>query len=127
MSRLLTVLLLFLASAASVRAGPLEDAAREVGAPLIVRFGLERCLQCIKQAEAFAELQPKYAERMTFRFVHIGEQEEMAGQYRVLLIPTVLFFDGTGNEVFRHVGYLSSAQLEAQFVRAGFPGAAAGR
>ena len=107
-------------------AGPLEDAARDAGRPLIVRFGLERCLQCIKQGQAFAELEPKYADRMTFRFVHIGEQEEMAGEYKVLLIPTVLFFDAAGSEVFRNVGYLDAEELEAEFSRTGLPGAAAG-
>jgi thioredoxin 1 len=112
--------------AAAAHAGPLEDAARDSGRPLIVRFGLERCLQCIKQGQAFAELEPKYAGRMEFRTVHIGEQESMAGEYKVLLIPTVLFFDGAGEEVFRHVGYLSADALEAEFTRTGLPGVAAG-
>jgi thioredoxin-related protein len=44
----------------------------------------------------------------------------------VLLIPTVLFFDADGNEVFRHVGYLAPEQLEAEFRKAGLLGVAAG-
>ena len=107
-------------------AGPLEDVARDAGRPLIVRFGLERCLQCIKQGQAFDALEPKYAGEMTFRFVHIGQEEEMAGHYKVLLIPTVLFFDAAGNEVFRNVGYLAPEELEAEFRKAGLSHVAAG-
>ncbi|MDF1551447.1 MAG: thioredoxin family protein [Deferrisomatales bacterium] len=115
-----------LALAALAHAGPLEDAARESGKPLIVRFGLERCLQCIRQGQAFDALEPTVRGEMTFRFVHIGREEEMAGQYGVLLVPTVLFFDRAGSEMFRHVGYLDPAQLEAQLRKAGLLGAAAG-
>jgi thioredoxin 1 len=122
----LIVSLLQLVLAGAAHAGPLEDAAREAGKPLIVRFGLDRCLQCIKQGQAFDTLEPQYAGQMAFRFVHIGKQEEMAGAYKVLLIPTVLFFDAGGEEVFRHVGYLDAAQLEAAFARAGLLGVAAG-
>jgi thiol-disulfide isomerase/thioredoxin len=99
-----------LALAAFAHDGPLEDAARESGKPLIVRFGLERCLQCIRQGQAFDALEPTVRGEMPFRFVHIGRDEELAGQYQGLLVPTVLFFDGGGSEVFRHAGYLSPAE-----------------
>ncbi len=115
-----------LALAVLAHAGPLEEVARNTGRPLIVRFGLERCLQCIQQGQAFDALEPKYAGEMTFRFVHIGQEEEMAGEYKVLLIPTVLFFDTAGNEVFRNVGYLAPDALEAEFHKAGFPGVTPG-
>ena len=112
--------------ATAVHAGPLEDAAREARRPLIVRFGLDRCLQCIKQSQAFEVLAPKYEGELVFRAVHIVQEEEMVGAYKVLLIPTVLFFDAAGNEVFRHVGYLDPAQLEAEFRKADLTVVAAG-
>ena len=112
--------------ASVAHAGPLEDAARDAGRPLIVRFGMERCLQCIKQSQAFDELEPKYENQMVFRFVHIGQEEEMVEAYKVLLIPTVLFFNSSGKEVFRHVGYLAAEELEAAFRSSGLAGVTAG-
>ena len=110
----------------TVSAGPLEEAARLSGRPLIARFGLDRCLQCIKQGQAFEVLEPKYRSAMEFRFIHVGELEEMTREYNVLLIPTILFFDANGEEVFRHVGYLTPEQLEAEFAEKGLSASPAG-
>ena len=95
-------------------AGPLEDEARRAGTPLVVRFGLDRCQQCIEQGRVFAEFAPQYEGKAAFRFVHIGREEDMAARYKVLLIPTVVIFDARGHEVFRHVGLVKAADLKAK-------------
>jgi thioredoxin 1 len=102
-------------SAAGAHAGPLEEAARRTNRPLVVRFGMDRCLQCVRQAEVFAEIAPRFVEQVEFRFVHIGQEEVLAAQYKILLIPTVIFFDAGGSEVFRNVGLLQAQDLVAKF------------
>ncbi len=110
----LIVLLVALCSSARAAEGPLERAAREAGVPLVVRFGLDRCMQCIEQGKVFDALAPRYEGQARFRFVHIGREEDMAARYKVLLIPTVVIFDAQGREVFRHVGLVEAPALEAK-------------
>lgn len=37
--------------------------------------------------------------------------KELAGEYRVQLIPTLIFFDKGGKEVFRHTGAWDKASI----------------
>ncbi|GAB4278646.1 MAG: hypothetical protein Kow0092_34420 [Deferrisomatales bacterium] len=114
------VLVAFLAAPAfPAEPDPLGAAAREAGRPLVVRFGLDRCLQCIRQGKAFDALAPRYGDRVEFRMVHVGAEADVAAAYRVLLIPTVLFFDASGEQVFRHVGLLEAPELEREMLAAG--------
>jgi thiol-disulfide isomerase/thioredoxin len=108
-------LFLLTMSASRAHAGPLEDAARNAGRPLIVRFGLDRCLQCGRQAKAFDEIAPHFEGQIDFRFVHIGKEENLAAHYKILLIPTVIFFDVGGSEIFRNVGLFDAQELVAKF------------
>ncbi len=108
-------LLVIVLSAPGAHAGPLEEAARRANRPLVVRFGMDRCLQCVRQAEVFDEIAPRFEEQIEFRFVHIGKEEDLAAQYKILLIPTVIFFDSGGSEVFRNVGLLKAQELVAKF------------
>ena len=40
---------------------------------------------------------------------------------RLVIIPTQVFLDGQGRELFRHVGYLPRPAVEERFVALGFP------
>jgi thioredoxin-like negative regulator of GroEL len=108
-------------------AGLLEDQARQSMKPLIARFGLDRCLQCIRQKQVFEEVAPRFQGELLFRFVHIDREANLAAAHKILLVPTVLFFDVRGNEVFRHVGLHEAEDLLAKFREQGwFPGGPGG-
>ena len=62
----------------------------------------------------FDEIAPRFEGQVEFRSIHIGQEEELAAQYKILLIPTVLFFDAGGSEIFRNVGFLNAQQLVAK-------------
>jgi len=93
---------------------PLGDEARAAGRPLIVDFGMTRCLQCIEQAKTMDELEAAIGERVLLKFVHVGQEEALAEAYKVLLIPTLVFFDARGNEVFRNVGQMKKDPMLAK-------------
>lgn len=95
------------------RAGtdPLGDQARTAGKPLIVDFGMTRCLQCIQQSKTMDRLKETFGESVLLQFVHIGEQEAMASVYKVMLIPTLVYFDAQGQEVFRNVGQMEHDEM----------------
>lgn len=106
-------LFLFAAGAGPVGAAndPLGDAARAAGKPLIVDFGMTRCLQCIQQAKTMDRLKETFGEKVLLQFVHVGEQDALASAYKVMLIPTLVYFDPQGREVFRNVGQMEHDEM----------------
>ncbi|MBE0617129.1 MAG: thioredoxin family protein [Proteobacteria bacterium] len=110
----LLALLLLLPTAGAWAADPLGGEARRVNKPLIVDFGMTRCLQCLQQAKTMERLRQTLGDRVLVRFVHIGKEEEVAAAYKVLLIPTLAFFDAQGREVFRNVGQMEHDEMVAK-------------
>ncbi len=107
-------LLLLLAPAQGGAADSLGDEARRAGKPLIVDFGTTRCRQCIEQGKTMEELKSVLADRVLLKFVHVGQEEAVAEAHKVLLIPTLVFFDAAGNEVFRNVGQMGKEPMLAK-------------
>jgi len=56
-------------------------------------------------APILEELKKEYAGRMNVEFIDVWENEGAGKQYGVEMIPTQIFFDATGRELFRHVGF----------------------
>jgi len=110
----LFALLVLLAPAGGRTADLLGDEARAAGKPLVVDFGMRRCLQCIEQARTMERLRETLGDRVLLKFVHVGEEEELAASYKVLLIPTVAYFDAQGREVFRNVGKMEHDEMVAK-------------
>ncbi|MHB8764449.1 MAG: thioredoxin fold domain-containing protein [Deferrisomatales bacterium] len=102
------------ASPATAAADPLGDEARHARKPLIVDFGMTRCLQCIEQGKTMDELKAAIGDRVLLKFVHVGQEEALAEAYKVLLIPTLVFFDARGTEVFRNVGQMKKEPMLAK-------------
>lgn len=109
-----------LLSGACIASGPLGEYAAKNGKPLIADFGLNICKQCIKQSEAIEEYRLAAGNRVETRFVHVTKEAEIAGEYKVMLIPTLIFFDRGGKEVFRQVGFMSSGDMLSKSRELGF-------
>lgn len=102
------------AGPAAASTDPLGDEARGAGKPLIVDFGMTRCLQCIEQSKTMDELQGIIGDRVLLKFVHVGKEEELAEAYKVILIPTLVYLDAQGKEVFRNVGQMKREPMLAK-------------
>lgn len=105
---------LLCAAATALAADPLGDEARVAGKPLIVDFGMTRCQQCIEQSKTMEELQAEVGGRVLLKFVHVGKEEALAEEYKVLMIPTLVFFDARGKELFRNVGQMKKDAMLAK-------------
>ncbi len=110
----LLVLAACLPASGARASGPLGDQARAAGKPLIADFGMTRCLQCIEQAKTMEDLEAVLGGRVLLKFVHVGREEALGEAYKVLLIPTLVFFDAQGNEVFRNVGQMKKDPMLAK-------------
>jgi len=66
-----------------------------------------------------SELERTYAGRANILFVHVGEEELLAARYGIESIPVQIFFDRTGREVFRHVGFFPKEAIVKKLAEMG--------
>lgn len=90
------------------------DKARASGRASLVDFGSTGCLPCEMMAPILETLRDKYKGKVNVLFIHVGEEPILASRYGVRSIPVQIFFDKTGKEVFRHVGFFAEEQIEGK-------------
>ena len=94
-----------------------ENFAAEVlqaSAPVLVDFWAEWCGPCKMIGPVLDELAGEYAGRVKIGKVNIDNQQELAAQYSVRAIPTLLLFN-QGQVVEQMVGLRSKRDLKASF------------
>lgn len=85
----------------------------ESGKPVVIDFWATWCGPCIKLGPVVEELAEKYDGKAVVGKLNIDDNNEIAQEFRVRNIPTVLFFkDGELKE--RSVGLVKLADLEAK-------------
>jgi thioredoxin 1 len=70
-------------------------------------------------APILVEVRSDYAGRADVVFIDVWEQTDVADGYSFRAIPTQIFYDGDGREVWRHEGFLDKPDIVAQFRRMG--------
>ncbi len=68
------------------------------------------------------ELTPLYSDQLEVRMVYADKAKDLFQQYKIMLIPTQVFFDASGKEVDRHIGALTKEEVirklkELKFIR----------
>lgn len=94
------------------------------GLPRLVELGSDSCASCIAMQQVLAELRARHAGRLEVVAINLLQYPEQVQVWRVKFIPTQVFLDGQGRELFRHVGYLPRQAVEERFQALGFPLAA---
>jgi thioredoxin 1 len=91
-----------------------RQANRGTQLPAVLDFGMGKCVACKKMKPILDELAEEYAGRARIEIIDIGEHPDQADKYEVRLVPTQVFFDAEGHEVFRHEGFMPKADIVAQ-------------
>jgi thiol-disulfide isomerase/thioredoxin len=95
------------------------DKARFSGKPSMVDFGASGCRPCDMMAPILKTLEKKYEGKANIVFVHVREQQVLGARYGVEAIPTQVFFDKGGREVYRHTGFYPQAEIENHLAKMG--------
>jgi thioredoxin 1 len=83
--------------------------------PRLVDLGAGKCIPCKQMAPILEELKVEYANTFKVEFIDVWENPEEAKKYGIKLIPTQIFYDITGKELFRHEGFFSKVDILAKW------------
>ncbi|UCF15804.1 MAG: hypothetical protein JSW59_20605 [Phycisphaerales bacterium] len=81
------------------------------GLPRLVDLGAGKCIPCKMMAPILEELKEEYAGRLKVEFIDVWENPEAGAEYGIKLIPTQIFYDASGKELFRHEGFYSKEDI----------------
>lgn len=96
-----------------------EIAPPHPGIPRLVDVGAGKCIPCKMMAPILEELKKEYEDVFEVQFVDVWEDPEAGKPYGVQIIPTQIFYDATGNELFRHTGFLAKPDILAKWQELG--------
>jgi len=79
----------------------------------MVDLGAKTCIPCKMMAPILEELKEDYKGRAAVIFIDVWEQgnKEKARAFKVMSIPTQVFYDKQGKEVYRHLGFLDKDSI----------------
>jgi thioredoxin 1 len=89
------------------------------GKPVLVDFGANSCVPCRQLRPILKEINKEYSEKASVLVIDVYKYQDLARQYKIQLIPTLVFFDSKGKEVFRHVGILEKEKIVAKLKEIG--------
>jgi thioredoxin 1 len=83
--------------------------------PRLVDVGADKCVPCILMAPELEKLKKEYAGVLEVEFVDVWKKPQAAEPYKVRGIPTQIFYDASGKELARHLGFISKDDILAKF------------
>jgi len=93
--------------------------AAEQSLPQLIDFGAGTCATCKMMEVVLEELRAEHGEQIDVRFVDVWENEEAGKEYSIRMIPTQVFLDAEGHELFRHEGFISKEDILKKWAELG--------
>ena len=89
------------------------------GVVTMVDLGAKKCIPCKMMAPILAKLEKAYEGKAAIVFIDVWENKEQAPRFKIRAIPTQIFFNEKGKEVFRHVGFFDEKSIVEQLNKMG--------
>lgn len=96
-----------------------ESSAAAAKLPKLIDLGAGKCVPCKLMFPVIEELKKEYAGRLNVEFIDVWQNPQAAKQYGIEIIPTQIFYDADGKELFRHVGFFAKADILAKWQELG--------
>jgi thioredoxin 1 len=107
------------AAAAPTPGSAPADSGPRAPLPRLVDLGAGKCIPCRKMAPLLQALKKEYAGRMEVEFIDVWKNPDAGKAYGVEMIPTQIFYDAGGKELFRHVGFFGKKDILAKWKELG--------
>ncbi len=89
------------------------------GMVTLIDLGATECIPCKMMAPIMTKLEADYQGKAVIAFIDVWKHREQAPKYKIRAIPTQVFYDVSGTEVFRHEGFMSEKDIVAQLTKMG--------
>jgi thioredoxin 1 len=99
---------------------PEKVAAKPKELPKMWDFGSENCIPCKEMLRILTPMMADYKDKVDIRIINVYEDKARTQQFRIVTIPTQVFIDAQGKELFRHIGVYPRDSIEARFKQYGF-------
>jgi thioredoxin 1 len=76
-----------------------------------IELGADRCIPCKAMQPIMKEIAKEYIGTIQVVFYDVWKDPRPAEKYQIQLIPTQVFIDRNGKEIFRHVGFFPKEEI----------------
>jgi len=89
------------------------------GMVTMIDLGAKKCIPCKMMAPILVKMENAYKNKAVIAFIDVWENKSQAQRFGIRGIPTQIFFNEEGKEVYRHVGFMSEKDIKAQLRKMG--------
>ena len=89
------------------------------GMVTMIDLGATECVPCKMMAPIMEKMVKKYQGKAAIVFIDVWKNRDQVSRFGIRAIPTQVFYDATGREVSRHVGFMSEAAIVEQLTKMG--------
>ena len=84
-----------------------------------VELGSDKCIPCKEMRPVMDGIQQTFGDQVEIVFYDVWEDDALAKEYGIQMIPTQVFLDEMGAEFHRHTGFYPQEKIEAMLVEHG--------
>lgn len=81
------------------------------GMVTLVDVGAASCIPCKMMAPLLEELKREYSGKAEVHFVDVRYDKQAVDRFRIKGIPSQVFYDRRGKEVYRHLGFMDKPAM----------------
>jgi len=85
----------------------------------MIDLGAKKCIPCKMMAPIMVKMEKVYEGKAQIVFIDVWENRDQAPRFKIRAIPTQIFFNKKGEEVYRHVGFLDEVSIVEQLTKMG--------
>jgi thioredoxin 1 len=89
------------------------------GRVTMIDLGAKKCIPCKMMAPILVKLEKAYKGTADIVFIDVWKNKKPAQRFKIRAIPTQIFFNEQGEEVYRHVGFLDEKSIIEQMTKMG--------
>ena len=89
------------------------------GVVTMIDLGAKKCIPCKMMAPILDKLEKAYEGKADIIFIDVWENRQQAPRFKIRAIPTQIFFNKQGEEVYRHLGFLDEKSIVNQLTKMG--------
>lgn len=85
----------------------------------MIDLGAKKCIPCKMMAPIMEKMERVYKDKAAIVFIDVWKHHDQFKRFGIRAIPTQIFYNEKGEEVYRHVGFMSEEAIVKQLKKMG--------